>query len=128
METKTWDDAFTLTRSVLFVSANIKTSLGGKIIALIYKIPNVYLICDIDNDSIVVYRLIPNQAQAGFFLNPVVDNAEEIQALASGKLPQQPRFLSSCKLRSLASSLFFKNEIDLTVQELDLSRLASGSP
>lgn len=123
-----WGQSISLDRSVLFVSAKIKPSFVGAVAALIYKIPSVYLACYVDDGSSVVYRIVPEQALAGFFLNPVVNTAEELHALASGKLPRQPIFLNSCKLRSLASSLFFESKIDVTIQELDLERLASGSP
>jgi len=67
----------------IWVIIDIRRSLWGNIIAMLYRPPRVWLTVITRSGKEYRGRLVPGEARAGFLLSPVVENRQSFFALAS---------------------------------------------
>ena len=67
----------------IWVRIDIRRSLYGKIVAMLYRPPRVLLTLFTRSGRASGGRLLPGEARAGFLLSPVVENRQSFFALAS---------------------------------------------
>lgn len=69
---------------LVWASIDVRTTLLGRLAAIAYKVPPVHLDVTTASRRAASYRLIRGAAEAGFLLSPVIRDAWEFSALASG--------------------------------------------
>src|SRR5439155_18902653 len=67
----------------IWVTIDIRPSLWGKILAMLYRPPRVSLALVSRNGRAYGGRLLPGEARAGFLISPVVENRQSFFALGS---------------------------------------------
>jgi hypothetical protein len=70
----------------LFLSVDIKTTLIGRLLDVLYKPPFVWMVVNYQDGSQTRYRLIPEQARAGFVVSPLVTTAIDSLHLIAGRM------------------------------------------
>ncbi|MEP9368689.1 hypothetical protein [Xanthobacter sp. VNH20] len=86
----------------LFVTMDLRPTLFGRLLNLVFRAPPVFLELKTAAGHEVTFRLIPAMARAGFFLSPIIVRPSEYLRLAAGEdaaqvapVPTQFRIVTS---------------------------------
>lgn len=64
----------------LFAELKLRPTMLGRIVSIIFKLPEVHIEAQLDNGESVEYRIIAGAASAGFVLSPLVLNTKQFVA------------------------------------------------
>jgi hypothetical protein len=118
-----FDTAFIIPQGPVFLTLDIRLNMLGKVIALLFKPPEVSLRLKDESGREAEFRLIPGQAAAGFLVSPVVMSARDMAALWAGpeNAGRLPRLVEGTVRVAGGENLFYAHVIRMTMQQLDLS-------
>ncbi|MFG1465346.1 hypothetical protein V5F77_20905 [Xanthobacter sp. DSM 24535] len=72
------------TTQPIFVTMNIRPTLLGRVMNLVFRTPPVFLELDMADGSARRFRLIPGMARDGFLISPLVTRTDDFLRLAAG--------------------------------------------
>lgn len=73
-----------ITNAPIFAKLDLKTTILGKFLEIIFKPPQLNLKLKLADGSIKDYRVISSMMQSGFFISPLVENNRDFVLLATG--------------------------------------------
>ncbi len=116
---------FIIPDGVIFLKLQIRTSYFGHLLAALFKPPALYLRVRLRNGSEYTYRLIPGQAEAGFFVSPLISSSHEFIELLGGAIPSfAAREVASARLETGSlGRLAYRREVFGSTQILNLKIL-----
>jgi hypothetical protein len=73
-----------ITSDFLFAKIDLKPTLLGKILSLLFKPPQLRITLKFKNGTSQNYRVFSNMMDSGFFISPLVENTKDFVYLATG--------------------------------------------
>jgi hypothetical protein len=105
----------------LFAKIRLEPTRLGKILSVIFKLPELYIDLALNNGTQTRYRLIAGMAASGFVISPLIRNVTDFSMLASGrheKLKNQQ--VSSFRITpSYGGSWLWRSTYQMQLQWLD---------
>jgi hypothetical protein len=118
-----FDRGIEVPSSPAFVIAEIDVtpSLFGRLVALLYKPPEVWVRLKLAGGVVRAHRLIPSLGKAGILLSPYIESTHEFAMLYGG-----PHYLDALKVESLSVELagherWWSSHYRITFQALDIA-------
>jgi hypothetical protein len=108
----------------LFAAMEISQTLLGRILAAVYKPPQLYISVRLRDGRMTKYRAISNMMRTDFLLTPLVKNTEDFALLAAGG----NRYLAGNQVKSIAISSddrrgwFWNPAYSITLRALKLTK------
>jgi hypothetical protein len=102
----------------VYAEIDIRPTLVGRLMALLYKPPELNLVLNLKNGEAKTYRIIANMAVTGFILSPLVRDTADFVALAQGdaKLVNDEKVVSLSIEPSYGRSIFWSSTYSLTLK------------
>lgn len=105
----------------LFVKINIKPTIFGKIVSLLYKMPQLFITLKLNDGNTKSFRLIPNMAKSGFILSPLIESTQDFASLASNS----SNFIKNNQVKSIIiqtnyHKIFWKSHYQLILYTMKL--------
>ena len=86
---------------LVYAEINLKPTLLGKLLGILYKPPQLLITLKLKNGSSVQYRVIANMMESGFFISPLINDSKDFAMIASSNA----HYLDSNIVESLTLSL-----------------------
>lgn len=93
----------------LFVEIDLKPTLIGRLMSLIYKPTQLEISVTLQNGSINNYRFISSMAKSGFIISPLINNAAEFGLLFAGPETLYEKQVKSIRISSAEGGSYFWN-------------------
>ncbi|MDD5272470.1 MAG: hypothetical protein PHU14_07100 [Methylovulum sp.] len=106
----------------LFAEIEIKPTLLGRLIAILYKpLAHIKINVELENGAKQSYRVIPGVAKSGFIISPLINDAKEFSFFYAnqGKLSNKKVRLINIYEKGI-KSLFWNNKYTLTFSKVKL--------
>ena len=123
------NETLELTESVdpQFLTAQIRLTLLGKIVGLIWRPPLALLHVTFADGRQHSYRVIPAIAEVGFFVSPLIATADAFVMIEKGHSEDLPILSRVSFQTSWAGSFMYEKKINLTLRQLSLRALGLSS-
>jgi hypothetical protein len=72
------------TSALVYAEINLKPTLLGKLLAILYKPPQLVMTLKLKNGSSEQYRVVANMMESGFFMSPLIRDTKDFAMVASG--------------------------------------------
>jgi hypothetical protein len=72
------------TDKLVYMEINVKPTLLGKILSILYKPPQLLITLKLKDGRIVHNRVIANMMESGFFISPLIKDTKDFAIVASG--------------------------------------------
>jgi hypothetical protein len=89
------------TSDLVYAEINLKPTLLGKLLGILYKPPQLVIALKLKNGSSTQYRVIANMMESGFFMSPLIRDTNDFAMVASGGI----HYLNSNIVESFTLSL-----------------------
>jgi hypothetical protein len=106
----------------LFASIDIQRTLLGRVLSVLYKLPELHMTMRLRDGRTRNYRVISNMMKTDFLISPLVKNTEEFLLLAA----DGNKYLTGNEVKDITISsgnhagLFWKRTYSLNVRKLNL--------
>jgi hypothetical protein len=106
----------------LFANIDIQPTLLGRVLSVLYKLPELHMTMRLRDGRIKNYRVISNMMKTDFLITPLVKNTEEFLLLAAGG----NKYLTGNEVKNITMSsgdhagLFWNKTYSLSVRKLNL--------
>lgn len=91
-----WIDVPDISKGILRAKTEINKNLKGKIKSFLFKDEEYYMFCKLSNGVTVRYKIVPNNAKDGLWINPLINHPEN--NLSEPKIKQIMFYCSNTKL------------------------------
>ncbi|HXI91795.1 MAG TPA: hypothetical protein VNO24_17415 [Blastocatellia bacterium] len=114
-----------------WLTLNVRPTLIGKIVGILFKLPELQIELTLDNGQVVQHRFIPAIGRTGFIVSPYMTSSQDYMLVAAG-LPGTPR-VKSFKITSDHKGLW-KTTFDMRtipikiIPQLSAKSLISTAP
>ncbi len=113
----------------LMMAVHIRPRLLGKIVNIMYRPPGTQLTVSYDDGATTSYRLIPEMAEAGFLLSPLVNTTSDYVLVSAGRTDFPAlRHARSIKITmGLGGQLAYDDKIRIDFTQLNAEKLIAGN-
>lgn len=99
----------------IFTEITIRPTLWGRLLALLYKPPRLFLQLTLADGRVVTQRVHANMMESGFLLSPWLSTNDDVAALFDGTLPAGPA-VRSLSLVSASAGPFWHTDYNIRFQ------------
>ncbi|KWV59568.1 hypothetical protein AS026_28375 [Rhizobium altiplani] len=113
----------------LMMAVHVQPRLLGKIMDILYRPPGTQLTVKYDDGAIISYRLIPEMADAGFLLSPLVNTTSDYVLVSTGRTgyPALRRARSVKITMGGGHQLAYDDKIRIDFTRLDAAKLTASN-
>jgi hypothetical protein len=114
----------------IYAEVDIKPTILGKLISLLYKPPQLIILLNLNNGTSHYYRVVGNMMVSGFFISPLIKDTKDFVHVSTGEL----RYLNNHIVKSFAifpsygGSVFWNANYQLKLKTYINNTLAKTPP
>jgi hypothetical protein len=106
---------------LIFAKIKIKENTLSMIYNKIYKLPLLYIYV-YTNTLVKKYRIIPNMAENGFILSPLVETRQDIQNVFLKNILNESDVKSILVNWEYGNKIFFNNEFEIELYKINFEK------
>jgi len=98
---------------VIFAKVSISPTLIGRIFNILFKTSQLEIKYTMENGSEHTYRFIPNMAEQGFIISPLIENVKEFGLLYAGSSYLSDKNVKSIKIATTGTPIMWRSDFEL---------------